>query len=97
MNLLIIFLIVVILVGVLSYYERKDEEDKYKAKSLSDYILRIDTEEGKKRLEEHLESLPFPHFKADPDGSDLIIKIEKDGSKTLGKFVDREWVIVKIL
>lgn len=47
--------------------------------------------ELEKRLQAHLESKPFPHYEPAPDAPGLLVKIEEDGTRTLGRFVNREF------
>ena len=61
-------------------------------RSLSDAIAEVDAPEGKRRLQDYLEKRPFPHFEACPDDAKLLIKIDEDGSRTRGRFVNREFV-----
>jgi hypothetical protein len=44
------------------------------------------------RLLQHLASLPYPHYEADPKYRDLIVRIEENGSRTSGRFVDNAFV-----
>ncbi len=62
------------------------------ARPLSEAIEAVESQEGRKRVAEHLENLPFPHFVAADDRPGLLIKIDKDGTRTLGRFVNREFV-----
>jgi hypothetical protein len=38
-----------------------------------------------------LESTPYPHFEAAPGRPGLLVRIEADGSRTIGRFVNREF------
>lgn len=42
-------------------------------------------------FEAHIESRPYPHFEVAPDAPGLLIKIDEDGTRTLGRFVNREF------
>lgn len=61
------------------------------ARPLSQCITEVTLSEGKTRLIEHLHSLPYPHFERDPDHPGLLIRIEADGTRTLGRFVNRSF------
>ena len=58
---------------------------------LSDLIGSVDSEEGRMRVAEHLESLPYPHYETDPDHPGLLVRTEADGTRTCGRFVNREF------
>jgi hypothetical protein len=60
---------------------------------LSELVATIGTAEGQRRLAEHLRSLPFPHFEAHPTEQGLLIRTEQDGTRTAGRFVNRQFVI----
>ena len=59
------------------------------ARALSEAVRDVDTEEGRKRVQDYLDARPFPHFEPVPDSPGLLRKIEADGTVTLGKFVNR--------
>jgi hypothetical protein len=61
-------------------------------KPLSECVASIDTPEGRARFFAYLETLPFPHFKAHPDKPNLLIRIETDGTQSVGRFKGREWL-----
>ena len=57
---------------------------------LSECLESVDTPAGRRRVMEQLGRLPFPHYEpASTPG--LLIRIEADGSRTLGRFVNREF------
>jgi hypothetical protein len=62
-----------------------------KAKPLSACLESIDSVEGRNRLNEYLKSLPFPHYEPDPGSPGLLIKIEANGKRTTGRFVNRKF------
>jgi hypothetical protein len=60
---------------------------------LSECLRLVDTEEGRIRLEEHLKTVPFPHYEpADRPG--FLVRIEEDGKRTIGRFVNRKFEAV---
>jgi hypothetical protein len=61
-------------------------------RSLADILAEIETPVGRKRLADHLASLPFPHFEAHPDLPKVLIRTDADGTRTVGRFVKREFV-----
>ena len=66
-----------------------------KAKPLSACLNSIDSIEGRKRLAEHLKSLPYPHYEPAPDLPGMLVRIEADGRRTTGRFVNRKFRAVK--
>jgi hypothetical protein len=57
---------------------------------LSECLASVDSVDGRNRVAEYLNSQPFPHYQsAGRDG--LVIRIEEDGSRTVGRFVDRQF------
>lgn len=58
---------------------------------LSELLEAIETPEGRRRLAEYLESQPYPHYEAAPGQPEMLVRIEADGRRTLGRFVGREW------
>src|SRR5512140_1799354 len=66
-----------------------------KSKPLSECVETIDSAEGRERLAKHLGSLPYPHYEAAPNSPGLLVRIEADGRRTIGKFVNRKFQEVK--
>jgi ParD-like antitoxin of type II bacterial toxin-antitoxin system len=66
-----------------------------KAKPLSSCLRSIDAAEGRQRLAAHLHSLPFPHYEPAPGSAGLLIRIEANGKRTIGRFVNRKFLPVK--
>ena len=65
------------------------------ARPISECLEMVDTPEGRKRLHEHLESQPFPHFEPHPDQKRVYVRIDEDGARTTGRFVNREFRPIK--
>lgn len=61
------------------------------ARPLSEALEVVDSDEGRERVRDYLAAQPFPRFEAAPDHPGLLIKIDEDGSRTLGRFVNREF------
>lgn len=59
------------------------------AKPLSMSLESIETAEGRQRLDAYLASRSYPHFEAAPDRPGLLVKIDEDGTRTIGRFVHR--------
>jgi hypothetical protein len=64
------------------------------AKPLSECLLSVDSPESQQRVAEHLKGRPFPHYEpADTPG--LLVRIEANGKRTVGRFVNREFRAIK--
>ncbi len=61
-------------------------------KPLSACLELVDSAEGRRRVAEYLETQPFPHYEPAPDASGMLVRIEADGSRTIGRFVQRKFV-----
>jgi hypothetical protein len=59
--------------------------------SISECIESVGTPEGHARLKAFLESEPFPHFEGYPGDRTLLVRIDADGTRTVGKFVNRKF------
>ena len=63
-------------------------------KPLSECLVTADSHEGRRRLADYLESRPSPHYEqADKPG--LLVRVDANGKRTLGRFVNREFQPVK--
>jgi hypothetical protein len=62
-----------------------------KVKSLASLIESVDTPKGRRRVFEHLKSRPFPHYEPHPRKAGVLVRIESDGTRTEGRFVDRQF------
>jgi hypothetical protein len=58
---------------------------------LSECLASVDTPEGRRRVVEYLESLPFPHYEAAPGRPGFLIRIDENGVRTTGRFVNRQF------
>ncbi|HEX9400025.1 MAG TPA: hypothetical protein VF912_07945 [Anaeromyxobacter sp.] len=58
---------------------------------LSACLASVDTASGQERLKAHLASRPYPHFEPAADRPGLIVKIDEDGTRTVGRFVNRQF------
>lgn len=61
-------------------------------RSLRDLLESVSTAEGRARLDTVLAARPFPHFEAGEHGSGNVIKIDADGTRTVGRFEGRVFV-----
>jgi hypothetical protein len=64
------------------------------AKPLSECLDSVDSTKGRRRVSEHLDALPFPHYEA-ADTPGLLVRISEDGKRTVGRFVNRQFQAVK--
>lgn len=62
------------------------------ATPLSELVDVVGTSAGREKLRAHLESEPYPHFEAHPTQVGLLIRIEENGKRTVGRFINREFV-----
>ena len=58
---------------------------------ISELLETVDTPEGRRRVVEYLARQPFPHYETAPERPGLLFRIDADGTRTLGRFVDREF------
>ena len=68
---------------------------KAAAHPLSDCLASVDSPEGRRRVTDFLKTQPFPHYEPHPDKAGLLIRIEANGKRTLGRFVNRQFQQVK--
>jgi hypothetical protein len=61
---------------------------------LSERLASIDSAAGRRRVAEYLESRPFPHYAPIPDSPGLLVRVDVDGTRTVGRFVGREFQAV---
>jgi hypothetical protein len=61
------------------------------AQPLSECLESVDTPDGRRRVAEFLQSRPYPHYEPAPGSPGLLVRVEQDGTRTLGRFVHREF------
>lgn len=61
------------------------------AMPLSQCLASVDSPAGRQRVQDYLETRPYPHFEAGPSGSGLVVRVDEDGTRTMGRFVNREF------
>jgi ParD-like antitoxin of type II bacterial toxin-antitoxin system len=64
------------------------------SRPLSECLRSVDSTQGRRRVAEHLKTQPYPHYEP-ADSPGLLIKIDSDGKRTLGRFVNRRFQAVK--
>jgi hypothetical protein len=63
---------------------------------LSACLESVDSPTGRQRVFEHLKTRPYPHYEAAAGSPGLLVQIEADGRRTVGRFVNRQFQPVKI-
>lgn len=63
------------------------------ATPLADLVDLVDTPAGRGMLKTFLDSEPYPHFEAHPKRPGLLVRIEENGKRTVGRFVNRAFVV----
>ena len=64
------------------------------ARPLSECLEQVDTPSGRSRVADYLGAQPFPHFEPAEDRPGLLVRIDADGTRTTGRFVNREFQAV---
>ena len=64
---------------------------------LSEAISMVETPEGRARLTKVLSNKPYPHFEAHPDRPGALVRVDEDGTRTVGIFMHREFVPITSL
>jgi hypothetical protein len=79
-------------------FREAQESRKYQgdqAEPLSKRLASVDTPAGRARVAAYLETRPFPHFKSRDGRPELLVRIDEDGTETIGRFVNRVFVAVE--
>ena len=61
------------------------------AKPMSECLQSVDSPEGRRRVAEYLRSQPFPHYEPAQDSPGMLVRIEANGTRTVGRFVNRQF------
>ena len=64
------------------------------SRSVSDCLYSVDSPEGRHRVAEHLKTRPYPHYEQG-DSPGLLVRIDSDGKRMVGRFVNRQFQVVK--
>lgn len=64
------------------------------AQPLSRCLETADSPAGRRRVVEFLQTQPYPHYEPSPDLPGLLVRIGADGSRTMGRFINRHFVEV---
>jgi hypothetical protein len=65
-------------------------------KPLSDCLESVDSPAGRRRVFEHLQTRPYPHYEAAAEAPGWLARIEADGKRTVGRFVNRQFQPIKV-
>ena len=66
------------------------------ARPLSECLETVDTPTGKDRVKKYLEMQPYPHYEPAKDAPGLLVRIDADGNRTIGRFVNRKFQRVAV-
>jgi hypothetical protein len=66
-----------------------------KLRPLSQLLDEVDAPKGRKRLSAYLAARPFPHYEPAPKGGSLLVRVEENGTRTAGRFVNRKFKPVR--
>ncbi len=58
---------------------------------LSESLASVDSAAGRRRVAEYLETRPFPHYLPVRGSPGLVVRVDGDGTRTVGRFVGREF------
>jgi len=58
---------------------------------LATLLETVDSKAGRARVKAQQAARPFPHFEPAPGKAGLLIRIDEDGKRTVGRFVGREF------
>ena len=64
------------------------------SRPLSECLRSVDSPEGRGRVAEHLKSRPYPHYEP-AESPGLLVRIESNGKRTVGRFVNRQFQTAK--
>ncbi len=62
---------------------------------LSACLKSADSPAGRRRVTEFLYSQPWPHYEPHPTQAGVLVRIEANGKRTVGRFVNRQFRPVK--
>ena len=61
------------------------------AQRLSERIASVDSEDGRQRVADYVSERPFPRFEPAADRPGILVRTEADGTRTVGRFVQRRF------
>jgi hypothetical protein len=66
------------------------------AHPLSASLQSVDSPAGRRRVAAFLQSQPWPHYEPHPTRRGLLVRIEENGKRTVGRFVNRQFRPAKV-
>jgi hypothetical protein len=63
---------------------------------LSACLKSVDSPTGRRRVAKFLQGQPWPHYEPHPNQAGLLVRIEENGERTVGRFVNRQFQPVKM-
>ena len=63
---------------------------------LSACLKSVDSPAGRRRVTEFLQGKPWPHYEPHPNRAGVLVRIEANGKRTVGRFVNRQFQPVKV-
>lgn len=64
---------------------------KASARPLSACLESVDSPKGRERVAAYLQGQPFPHYQPHPEKPGLLERIDENGRRTTGRFVNRKF------
>ncbi|CAN5523901.1 hypothetical protein BH09VER1_BH09VER1_50540 [soil metagenome] len=65
------------------------------ARPLADCLNSVGGPAGRKQLQKALAAKPFPHYEPAADRPGYLVRISKDGSRVVGRFVNRKFTAAR--
>ena len=69
---------------------------KGSAEPLSALIESVDSSSGRQRVADYLQAQPYPHYAPCAGKPGFLVRIDEDGTRTPGRFVNRQFQAVKL-
>ncbi|HTW78295.1 MAG TPA: hypothetical protein VME23_02005 [Terracidiphilus sp.] len=63
------------------------------APTIGELLDVVDTPKGREMFQAFLEGEPYPHYRAHPDVKGLLVRTEKNGKETVGRFINRQFIV----
>ena len=64
------------------------------ARPISECLASADSPKGRKRVADHLKTLPYPHYEQS-ETPGLLVRTTADGKRSTGRFVNRRFEVIK--
>jgi hypothetical protein len=65
------------------------------ARPLSECLDSVDAPAGRNRLAKYLDTVPFPHYEPAPNKPGFLVRVDKSGKRTVGRFVNRQFQMAR--